>query len=336
MIRWFSISRGAGTKKVIGWTLRSRAGGGLSDFVPRRLATNLRRVAISRVRWHEHDVVKSLFHRRTKRSADGAGKDIRSSSPSSARWSRPKIDRTFTFTEPSGNDSSTLKNRSPTRHATSRSFPNRPAICGAIRWLLAATAPLVPGATETDISVAGPNPYAHIRDRICIFAGNLYDDANQPGSESHSVFEVEPRRSSIAITRLPLLSPRPRRHVAARSRLRHDVRSGAARKSWDYLRHASVGIVVMGGTRSHNNESTKIYYYLRVGLLRWSAKPVSPNDEVSRASGIGTVVANGDLEALSDAVLRATCFLARPRVIARENLSWRATPGTSVQKCTIA
>ena len=52
----------------------------------------------------------------------------------------------------------------------------------------------------------------------------------------------------------------------------------------------------------HNNESSKIYHYLRAGLPVVSESGF-PNDHVVRESRCGTVVQNGDMRALSDAVL---------------------------------
>ena len=75
-------------------------------------------------------------------------------------------------------------------------------------------------------------------------------------------------------------------------------------RSWDSLHHADVGVVVTGGGRMHNNESTKIYHYLRAGLPT-VVEEGFPNDDVVRESGLGFVVPNGDIEALSRQVLAA-------------------------------
>jgi hypothetical protein len=54
----------------------------------------------------------------------------------------------------------------------------------------------------------------------------------------------------------------------------------------------------------HNNESTKIYHYLRTGLPVVSESGF-PNDHVVQESRCGVVVESGDMRALSDAVLAA-------------------------------
>ena len=66
-------------------------------------------------------------------------------------------------------------------------------------------------------------------------------------------------------------------------------------ESWNYLQHAAVGVVVSAGPFMHNNESTKIYHYLRVGLPVVSEEGF-PNDYVVRESGLGSVVPSDDMD----------------------------------------
>jgi len=75
-------------------------------------------------------------------------------------------------------------------------------------------------------------------------------------------------------------------------------------RSWQYLQHADVGIVVAAGPVHHNNESTKIYHYLRAGLPVVSESGF-PNDDVVREAGLGYVVGAGDLRAMADRVEEA-------------------------------
>jgi glycosyltransferase involved in cell wall biosynthesis len=71
------------------------------------------------------------------------------------------------------------------------------------------------------------------------------------------------------------------------------------------MHHADVGVVVAAGDFSHNNESTKIYHYLRAGLPVVSESGF-PNDAVVSESRLGFVVANGDQEAMAEKVIEAT------------------------------
>jgi hypothetical protein len=76
-------------------------------------------------------------------------------------------------------------------------------------------------------------------------------------------------------------------------------------RTWDYLHYADVGVVVSGGPFMHNNESSKIYHYLRVGLPVVTESGF-PNEHVVRDSRCGIVVESGDMTALAEAVLVAT------------------------------
>jgi hypothetical protein len=74
--------------------------------------------------------------------------------------------------------------------------------------------------------------------------------------------------------------------------------------SWPFLQHAQVGTVVSAGSFMHNNESTKIYHYLRAGLPTVSEGGF-PNDHVVTESGLGWVVTNGDMETMADRIAEA-------------------------------
>ena len=54
----------------------------------------------------------------------------------------------------------------------------------------------------------------------------------------------------------------------------------------------------------HNNESTKIYHYLRAGLPA-VVEEGFPNDHVVTESGIGFIAPNGDMEGLAAMVCAA-------------------------------
>lgn len=54
----------------------------------------------------------------------------------------------------------------------------------------------------------------------------------------------------------------------------------------------------------HNNESTKIYHYIRAGLPVVSESGF-PNDRIIEESGLGFSVQNGNLELMADKVLEA-------------------------------
>ncbi|MDQ3244397.1 MAG: hypothetical protein M3Q09_11760, partial [Gemmatimonadota bacterium] len=78
-------------------------------------------------------------------------------------------------------------------------------------------------------------------------------------------------------------------------------------ESWNFLHFADVGLVVAAGRFMHNNESTKIYHYLRAGLPVVSEAGF-PNDNVVRDSGLGFVVDNGALELMAEQVIAAAAM----------------------------
>jgi hypothetical protein len=76
-------------------------------------------------------------------------------------------------------------------------------------------------------------------------------------------------------------------------------------ETWDYFHHADAGIVLALGSFLHNNESTKIYSYLRAGLPIVSEAGF-PNDHVVQESGLGFVVRNGDMDLMASRAIEAT------------------------------
>jgi hypothetical protein len=76
-------------------------------------------------------------------------------------------------------------------------------------------------------------------------------------------------------------------------------------RTWDYFHFAHVGCVVAYGHWLHNNESTKIYYYLRVGLPVLSEEGF-PNDHIVGESQLGFTVENGNMALLAQKIGEAT------------------------------
>ena len=72
-------------------------------------------------------------------------------------------------------------------------------------------------------------------------------------------------------------------------------------KSWDYFYFANVGVVVSAGKFMHNNESSKIYHYLRAGLPVVSEAGF-PNDNIITESKLGFIVENGNLELMAQKI----------------------------------
>jgi hypothetical protein len=76
-------------------------------------------------------------------------------------------------------------------------------------------------------------------------------------------------------------------------------------QTWDYFHFAQVGVVVAAGPFMHNNESTKIYHYLRAGIPVVSERGF-PNEHVIEESGLGIVAENGNIEIMARRIEEAT------------------------------
>ena len=75
-------------------------------------------------------------------------------------------------------------------------------------------------------------------------------------------------------------------------------------QTWDYYRSVDVGVVVCSGKFQHNNESSKIYHYLRAGLPVVSEAGF-PNDYLVRDSKLGFVVESSDMNAMAEKIAEA-------------------------------
>src|SRR4029077_5547408 len=75
-------------------------------------------------------------------------------------------------------------------------------------------------------------------------------------------------------------------------------------ESWQHMFHRDGGIGVSPGPFMHNNESTKIYHYLRAGLPVVSEAGF-PNDHVVTESRLGFVVENNNLESMAKSITEA-------------------------------
>jgi hypothetical protein len=154
---------------------------------------------------------------------------------------------------------------------------------------------LVPGAVDAVIPERGADPYpADGRPRV-LFAGNIYRLQDQPEANRVLAGKLNALGNHLAARglRLYFLGTGNTRALD-RSVVTH-LGQASYEASWDYLRFANVGIVVAAGPFMHNNESTKIYHYLRAGLPVISEAGF-PNDHVVTESGLGEVVPNGDME----------------------------------------
>ncbi len=164
---------------------------------------------------------------------------------------------------------------------------------------------LLPGAVDKEIPAPAHNPYPRDGSKRCIFAGNIYNRDSQPEA------------NAVLVNKLNQLGKHLKQHGGIRlymigpgdvSRLDPEfvtyMGSVPYEKSWNYFHYAQVGIVVASGLFLHNNESTKIYHYLRAGLPVVSEAGF-PNDRVVQESGLGFSVENGNFPLMVQKILES-------------------------------
>jgi glycosyltransferase involved in cell wall biosynthesis len=297
-IRWFKISEGlarhghqvhmAMSQLSAWWARRSAI----------RMAADVQQVRLSHIRWSDYDVVKTLFHEGFDLLTRHGG-----------------LDHPFIISElgsvvgPEDRAGIYFYGRTRERlFATQRKISEKSKYVALLSrpaqelWkeCFAATdnVLIVPGGVDREVPPPLQNPYSEGQRARCLFAGNVYDRRSQP--EANTVLIDKLNRLGKLLSQrgiqLYLLGPGDVRQLDKRwvSYL------GAVpyQEAWDYLRFADVGVVVAAGEFMHNNESSKIYYYLRVGL------PVVceagfPNEHVVTESHLGFVVENGNLELMA-------------------------------------
>ena len=275
---------------------------GLRRLLPLRMAPGLRRVPLAGVRWERYDVVKTEFHAgfETLERFGGAG--------------HPRIVSNLGSVvgpEDAGGVYFTGARRAAL-------FAVQERIAARSRWVTVLTAPslarwrgafgaagdpfLVPGAADDVVPAPGADPYPADGTVRCLFAGNVYDAASQ--AEAHATLTAKldalGRRLVARGVRLYVMGTGDTRALDARAVT--VVGPVPYAGSWDRLRHAHVGLVLALGAHPNENESTKIYHYLRVGLPT-VCEAGFPNQDLVTEVGLGCVVPNGDLDALADAVV---------------------------------
>jgi glycosyltransferase involved in cell wall biosynthesis len=298
-IRWHSISAALAalghTVDIASAELRRRV---LRPVEP--IAPNLRIVSIAGVDWDQYDVVKTLFHSgfETLERHGGADHPFIIAKLGSVVGPREMEGVFFHGRQREEMYRTQERIARASRYVTLLSPPAidlwRSAHGHTSRTLL------VPGAASTVIPPRGKNPYPDDGRRPVVFAGNFYSRHPKSQPEAHQALAAK-------LNRLGAL-------LHARGARLYVVGTGDARSldtryiaycgevpyedSWDYIYFASVGIVLTAGGPMHNNESTKIYHYLRAGLPVVSEAGF-PNDHVVVESGLGHVVDNGNLEAMA-------------------------------------
>jgi glycosyltransferase involved in cell wall biosynthesis len=273
-----------------------------SSTIP--IARNLRRVRLDRVRWNEYDVIKTLFHVgfETLERHGGARHPFIVSKLGSVVGPADMPGIYFYGERRARLFDVQIRISRTSRAVVVVSEPARDL------WRAVIGGPevfVVPGAAEANIPMSAHDPFPDDRRQRCLFAGNVYSEHSQPEANAILINKLNRLGRALAERGICLYMIG---HGDV-SRLDSDavtyIGTVPYEEAWGYLRFAHVGVVVAAGAFMHNNESTKIYHYLRAGLPVVSEAGF-PNDHVVRESGLGIVVANGDLDAMADRVVEAT------------------------------
>lgn len=278
------------------------------------MGARLRRVPLERVQWRDYDVVKTLFHIGFETLERHGGADhpriVSKLGSVVDREDRPGV--YFYGARRRALFAVQERIAARSRAVTVLTEPSRARWqgCFGTRGVML----LVPGGVDAELADAGVDPYAVGRPR-CLFAGNVYDPVSQP--EAHAVLvaklnEVGRRLAAHGI-RLCFMGPGER--GALDRAVVEDLGVVPYARSWPYLQSADVGLVLALGPVPNENESTKIYHYLRAGLPT-VCEAGFPNEGLVEQAGLGRVVANGDVAGLAAAVVAAAgSAWDRPRAV---------------------
>jgi len=266
------------------------------------MAERLRRVCLSRVRWDEYDVVETNFHQGwetlsryrgvthpfiiAKLGSVVGAEDM----PGIYYFGRTR-DRMFTIQREihAGARYVTLLTRAAQDLWTGLFGPRDGHL-------------LIPGAAPSQIPSRGPDPFPPREGIRVLFSGNIYHKS-------------QPEANRVLVQKLNTLG----KHLASHGRtffagpgdtrrldLRYVTNLGVVsyEASWQHMLHADVGIVVSAGSFMQNNESTKMYYYLRAGLPTVTESGF-PNDHIVNESGLGFVTPSDDMEEMAYRIVQA-------------------------------
>ena len=163
---------------------------------------------------------------------------------------------------------------------------------------------LVPGGVDFVIPSPSINPYPDDEKIKIIFAGNIYDKGSQGKANKVLVEKLNTLGKLLSGSGASLymigsgdISDLDKNFVTYLGVVPY-------KESWNYLHFANVGIVVSAGKFMHNNESTKIYHYLRAGLPVVSESGF-PNDYVVKESKLGFVTESENMELMVENILKA-------------------------------
>ena len=268
------------------------------------MGDRLRRVALSRVRWNDYDVVETNFHQGWETLARYRG--------THHPFIIAKLGSVVGATDMPG-----IYYYGRSRE---RLFETQRAIHVGARYVTLLSRPaqelwtesfgprdghlIVPGAAPATIPRVGADPFPTPPRRgiRVLFSGNIYHD-----EQAEANLVLVDKLNALGRRMAPdaqLFFAGPGTVTRLDSRVVQYLGVVPYDRSWQHMFHADVGIVVSAGAFMHNNESTKIYHYLRAGLPTVSEAGF-PNDHVVLESGLGFLSPSGDMDQMAARVREA-------------------------------
>lgn len=164
---------------------------------------------------------------------------------------------------------------------------------------------IVPGAVDRSVPPSSKAPYPKEHKKRCIFAGNLFKRNFAPEANTALIDKLNKLGKFLSNlgARLYVIGPGEaggldKRYVDYLGVIPYE-------ETWNYLYFAHVGVELVKGEKfMHNNESSKIYHYLRVGLPIVSEDGI-PNNKLIKESKLGFVIENDNLELMAQKIEEA-------------------------------
>ena len=293
---------------------------------PKIVAPGLREVPPT-VDWSSYDVIKTVFHEgfAQLREAGGADHPFIVSKLGSVVGSGPRPGVYFFGDIRKRLFETQLDIAAHSRYVNILTEPSR-ALWHAEHGPTPPTL-IIPTGVDAGLPRLRRDPYRAmgIDQPVVLFAGNIYDDEQQPEVNLEWQDRLNRVGRALAKRRLTLVAmgygntdqidPAAVRHVGRIDQIPY----------WSWQRHARVGLVLAHGP-VQDNESSKIYHYLRTALPTVCEAPV-PNARMITDAQCGELVPLGDPEAMADAAERLVRNPPNlpdlPAQIARDH-SWEA------------
>ncbi len=304
-IRWLKISEalarlGHEVDVVVdeplrfGWWLRR----------PERMAGTLRRVPLRGIDFSTYDVVKTLFHTGYETFARHGGDQHPFVICKLGSVVGPRdMEGVYFYGDHRAWRFSVQQRMARTaRYITVLSQPAaelwKTEVCADSKLLL------VPGGVDREVPEPRKNPFQSRSERRCLFSGNIYGRTQQPQAHAVLVAKLNELGRHLRGHGVRLYFQGTGETSGLDASAVTILRPVSYEESWQAMHFADVGIVVSAGPFMHNNESTKIYHYLRAGLPVVSESGF-PNDHVVTSSGLGWLVENENMQEMAERVAAA-------------------------------